>query len=248
MESSKRAKREAQAAAVAAGPHAPFTALLQKYVQNGHVNYAGFKKEEAQLDKYLEYFAKTNPETLPRDEKMAFYINAYNAYTVKLILRKYPNIKSIKDFWGPWDKRDWAINGKKTTLSDIEHQVLRKMGDPRIHVAINCASGSCPDLRSEAFVASRLDAQLDDAMRLFLASKTKGFRAASEPGRLYGTNHNVYLSKIFSWFAQDFGNSEEEILNYIQPWLPEDGKKFLQEHQGNISVSYMDYDWSLNGE
>jgi len=109
-------RRVAATKAVEKGsPHAAFTALLAKHVQDGRVSYRGFQEDEAALDRYLGYFARTDPSGLSHKEQLAFWINAYNAFTIKLILQKYPDIKSIKDFWGPWDKRDWVVNGRKVT-------------------------------------------------------------------------------------------------------------------------------------
>lgn len=229
-------------------PHGPFSALLARHVKDGRVSYKGFRADEAKLDAYLATLAAADTAAMSRDEKMAFWINAYNAYTIKLILKKYPDITSIKDFWRPWKGHYWKAGGREINLSDMEHEVLRKMGDPRIHAAINCASFSCPDLANEAYVAPLLDDQLAKAMRVFLASPEKGFRAASEPGRIYGTNHNVYLSKIFSWFAADFGPNQAAQLAAIRPYLPEAGRAFLDRHRGEIRVNYMPYDWKLNGE
>lgn len=228
--------------------HQPFDRLLRAHVEDGHVDYAGFQREEAALDAYLARLAVTDLRKLSRAGRKALWINAYNAFTIKLILREYPGIRSIKSFWGPWDKRDWLVNGNLRTLNEMEHEILRPMGDPRIHAAIVCASISCPDLAGEAYVEERLDEQLDAAMRRFLAHPEKGFRAATEKGALYGVNHNVYLSKIFSWFAGDFGGSEDEILAYLDPFLPEAGRDFLREHPRDRRVRYFAYDWNLNGE
>ena len=236
------------AAPDAASAHARFDALLKKHVKDGHVSYAGFQADEKELDEYLQYFARTDPSKLTKPERFAFWINAYNAYTIKLILRKYPKLKSIKDFWGPWDKQDWVVNGTKRSLNYMEHQVLRKMGDPRIHAAINCASKSCPDLASEAFTAADLDAQLTRVMTRFLADPKKGMRVATEPGLVYGKNHNVYLSSIFSWFGADFGPNEPAILEAIEPYMSSESRTFVEQHAGDLDVKYMSYDWTLNGE
>jgi len=241
-------RRVAATKAVEKGsPHAAFTALLAKHVQDGRVSYRGFQEDEAALDRYLGYFARTDPSGLSHKEQLAFWINAYNAFTIKLILQKYPDIKSIKDFWGPWDKRDWVVNGRKVTLNEIEHKTLRKMGEPRIHVAIVCASFSCPDLASEAYEADRLEEQLVAAMRRFLANPEKGLRAASEPGMVYGTNHVVRLSKIFSWFQEDFGRNPREVVRFLEPYMSEAQRSYVREHARELKVEYLDYGWQLNG-
>lgn len=232
-----------------AARHQFWQTLASRHVKGSRVSYAGFQRDEDQLDAYLAVLAATDPSTLSKDEQLAFWINAYNAFTVKLILRRYPKIKSIKDFWGPWDKRDWDVNGKKRTLNEIEHKILRKEFDePRIHFAINCASVGCPDLRDEAYVAARIDEQLADATRKFLANPSKGLRVADEPGRIWGRNKNVYLSKIFSWFGEDFETGPGGKLGFVQPWAPPEVQAFMKKHKGKLSVKYLDYDWSLNGD
>ena len=209
-----------------AGLHAPFDELLGKYVTDGRVDYKGFKESEKELDVYLETLGKTDPSSLKKNEKLAFLINAYNAFTVKLILEHYPGIKSIKDISGSrrWADRRWVMGGKKYSLDTIEHEILRKeFKEPRIHFAVNCASRSCPDLLSEAYVASRIGEQLDRAAREFLARPEKGFSFKSEPGFFYGTNHYVYLSSIFKWFGEDFEDGKKTVLDFIAPHLAPEG-------------------------
>ena len=133
--------------------HSLYAGLLEKYVKDGVVNYQGFKNEETVLDKYLKVLEEVDSKILSRNEQFAFYVNAYNAWTIKLILNGYPGIKSIKDlgslFKSPWKKKICRIDGKIITLDDIEHNILRpRFKDPRVHLAINCAAKSCPPVRS----------------------------------------------------------------------------------------------------
>ncbi len=235
---------ELQAAAEDAGSHAIFDALLRSFVIDGVVDYRCFKQHEAELDRYLAQLDATNPENLLRDAKVAFWINAYNACTIKLILESYPDIESIRDLSRPWKREAWSIGGKLYSLDQMENAILRKY-DPRIHFAIVCASFSCPDLQAEAFVGSRLDAQLEAATRAFVADEAKGFRAASEPGALWGTNHNVYFSSIFNWYEADFSAG---LVEFVKPYLPEAARAFVDEHGEELSIRFMDYDWSLNGQ
>ena len=128
-----------------------YAELLQRYVKDGIVDYRGFKSDEAQLDRYLEILAQVDPQALPSDERFAFYVNAYNAWTIKLILTHYPGIRSIKEagslLRSPWKKPLARINGEVLTLDEIEHEILRpRFRDPRVHVAVNCASKGCPPL------------------------------------------------------------------------------------------------------
>ena len=130
--------------------------LLKQYVKNDRVDYEGFKKDEVKLDQYLDVLEKTDSKKLSRNEQFAFYINAYNAWIIKLVLSGYPGIKSIKDlgsfFQSPWKKKLCRIDGKTLTLDDIEHKILRpRFQDPRVHFAINCASKSCPPLLSDPY-------------------------------------------------------------------------------------------------
>jgi hypothetical protein len=225
-----------------AGPvvdHGVYGVLLKKYVSAGNVNYAGFKSDEAQLDRYLRQLAKVDSASLSRQEQFAFYANAYNAWTLKLILSGYPGVKSIKDlgglFQGPWKKKFVQIDGSVLTLDDVEHSILRpRFGDPRVHFAINCAAKSCPPLRSEPFRGDILDRQLDDATRSFLNSPTSY--------RLEG--NALYVSRIFKWFAEDF---KDGVLGLYLRYATGDLKKELENKSDRIIVKYLAYDWSLNG-
>lgn len=182
--------------------------LLKKYVApktiNGvklqAVDYKRLGKDQAytKLIKDLEQVSLSDLKT--RQEKLTFWINVYNIMAAKMVVDHYP-VKSIKDagslFTAVWKKEVGVVAGKKRTLNEIEHEILRKMSEPRIHVAIVCASVSCPDLRGEAYTADKLDEQLNDQLKLFLANAEKGLRVDLNKGR-------VYLSSIFKWFKEDF--------------------------------------------
>ncbi len=216
-----------------------YAELLKTYVKNGVVDYTGFKKEEHRLDRYLTVLEKTDTRPLTKNEQFAFYVNAYNAWTIKLILSGYPGVKSIKElgsvFKSPWKKKLARIDGKIVTLDNIEHDILRaRFKDPRVHFAVNCASKSCPPLLSEPYSGAALDRQLDGATQAFLAD--------TERNRLDGDT--LYASKIFKWFAKDFDNDTAGFfLKYTQGAL----KAKLQAKAGAIKVKFLDYDWSLNG-
>ena len=218
--------------------HDIWNGLLQKNVDaNGHVNYKGFKSEEAQLEKYLNILRAAHPNTdkWSKDERLAYWINAYNAFTVALIIKNYP-CKSIKDLGGaiykvntPWDIKFITIQGITYDLNNIEHDIIRKeFNEPRIHFAVNCASVSCPNLRNEAFVASRLNEQLDDQARKFINDKSKNNISAN----------NAQLSKLFTWFKGDFtkqGTVVAFINKYSTVKLSEKAK-----------IDYLEYNWNLN--
>ena len=220
--------------------HSLYAELLKKYVKGDVVNYQGFKNEEPVLDKYLKILEKVDSKILSRNEQFAFYVNAYNAWTIKLILSGYPGIKSIKDlgslFKSPWKKKICRIDGKIITLDDIEHNILRpRFKDPRVHFAINCAAKSCPPLRSESYHGGELDQQLDEMTRAFINDL--------ERNRL--ENHTLYVSSIFKWFAEDFNN---DVISFFLKYAKGDLKEQLEVNKEKIKVKYLDYDWSLNGK
>ena len=218
--------------------HGEWDALVKKHVsKNGMVDYQGFLKDKKQLQVYLDKLSANRPTSKwSKNEKMAFWINAYNAFTVKLILDHYP-IKSIKDIKrgipfvnSVWDIAFIPMGKDKIDLNYIEHTILRKeFKDPRIHAAINCASFSCPLLRNEAYYASRLDEQLNDAMRKFV----------NDPQRNQLDKSNIKISKIFSWFAGDFKLNGLSVVDYLNKYA----KKRVQE---NARIDFLEYQWELN--
>jgi len=220
--------------------HGRWTDLLQMYVHNGVVDYGGFKVEESKLDRYLDVLATTDPNRLSHDEQFAFFINAYNAWTIKLILTAWPDVQSIKDLGGflktPWQKAFVSLNGGTMTLDDIEHRILRpRFKDPRVHFAINCAAVSCPPLRSEAYVGHRIDEQLNDSTRSFL-NDSKNYRFEG---------HQFYISRIFKWFGEDFN---DDPLGFYLKFAEEPLKTDLEKSQSDIDIEYLDYNWALNGK
>jgi hypothetical protein len=224
--------------AAATGVHVIWAELLSKYVRAGGVDYTGFKSDENRLDQYLKVLEQTDSKTLPRKEQFAYYVNAYNAWTIKLILSAYPGVTSIKDlgtFWqSPWQKKFVRIDGDVITLDDIEHQILRpRFKDPRVHFAINCSAVSCPPLRSEPYLGNSLDLQLDQATRSFL----------NNPNNYRLKDHAFYVSRIFKWFAEDFSN---DVLKFYLKFAQDDLKKKLAEKKDVIQIKFLNYDWSLN--
>lgn len=220
--------------------HSLFDSLLKQYVQGSNVNYQGFKRDEVRLDDYLKILEQTDPDTLSGNEQFAFYINAYNSWTIKLILTGYPGVESIKDLGGlfssPWKKKIVRMNGKIITLDEIEHAILRpKFKDPRVHFAINCASRSCPPLRPEAYTGNLLDSQLDDATRRFL----------NDPKQNYLDGNDLYVSSIFKWFGEDFNR---DVIGFFIQYAQDELRNNLKSRKSNITVHYLDYDWSLNGK
>ena len=208
--------------------HSLWNQMLQQFVhEQGQVDYKSWLTEKKQLDAYIQTLEKMPPlEMASKEAKLAYWINAYNALTVQLILENYP-LKSIRDLDDPWDTDCFKIKGQSYTLGDIEHKILRKMDEARIHVAINCASASCPKLRNEAYQEKKLESQLTEASRDFLMDSTKNKLSKDQ----------VQLSRIFLWFGNDFG-SKAERLEFISRYS---GMDFNQP-----KIDYLTYDWSLN--
>jgi len=220
--------------------HSLYGELLSKYVKSGGVNYRGFKNEEAKLDQYLKVLEKADTKKMSTKEQFAFYANAYNAWTIKLILSGYPGVKSIKELGGllrsPWKKKICHIDGNIITLDDIEHKILRaRFRDPRVHFAVNCASKGCPPLRSEPYEGRILDRQLDEMAEAFINDPSHN--------RLIG--NTLYVSKIFKWFKEDFNN---DVPGFFLKYAKGDLKRLLEENRGKIKIKHLDYDWSLNGK
>lgn len=249
------------ASAQAAGfDHAVWDGLLQRHVvvlaegRATQVDYAGMARERARLKAYLDALAAVRPaefERWPKPERLAFLINAYNAWTVELVLTRYPDLRSIKDLGGvfssPWKKRFVPLLGQTHSLDDIEHGLIRAEGvyeEPRIHFAVNCASIGCPALRNEAYAGKRLDAQLEDATRRFLADRSRN--------RFNPATRRLEVSKIFDWYRQDFERGWGGHTRLSQFFArhadvltdAEADRQLLRA--GEARISHLDYDWALN--
>jgi hypothetical protein len=209
--------------------HDNWDSLLKKHVDDsGNVDYKNFKNDFDQLLGYLDYLAK-NPisNTAQKEERLAYYINLYNAGTVQLILENYP-LESIKDIFRPWGKDRLMIGEDDYSLGEIEHDMLRKMNEPRIHFAINCASFSCPKLLNEAFTASKIEEQLEEATSSFINDSFKNKITAN----------SVELSKIFKWYKGDF-TEKNSLIDYVNKYSDKEISK-------DSEIDYLTYDWRLN--
>jgi hypothetical protein len=234
--------------------HADWDGLLKRHVHPvragvaTEVDYAGLARERGALEAYLDGLASVSPGTFrtwPRAERLAFLINAYNAWTVELVLTAWPDLDSIKDlgdlFRTPWQRAFIPLLGDTRSLDDIEHGMIRARGaydEPRIHFAVNCASVGCPALRGEAYRAADLEAQLADATRRFLADRTRNRIAG---GRLE-------VSSIFKWYGEDF-----DQLGGLRAFLAAEGDGLgLTDSQrralrdGSLRIVFLPYDWGLN--
>jgi len=240
--------------------HAVWDGLLQRHVvtlaqgQATEVDYAGMARERARLKTYLDALAAVKPAEYrqwTKSDQLAFLINAYNAWTVELVLTRYPDLRSIKEigslFGSPWKKRFVPLLGETRSLDDIEHGLIRAAGvfeEPRIHFAVNCASVGCPALRGEAYVGDRIDAQLEDATRRFLADRSRN--------RFNPKTQRLEVSKIFDWYRQDFERGWGGYTHLSQFFAryadvladTDDDRRLLRARQTRIT--HLDYDWTLN--
>jgi Protein of unknown function, DUF547 len=240
--------------------HAAWTALLKKHVRvidggkASQLRYAGMATDKAALKDYLSSLTAVSPasfDAFSKPQQMAFLINAYNAFTVDLILTRYPKLASIKDLGSllqsPWKGKGVALLGTQMSLDNIEHDTLRARGrydDPRVHFAVNCASIGCPALREEAFVPERLDAQLEEQAQRFMADRSRN--------RFSAERDKVEVSKIFDWFGDDFKQGHKGITS-LQQFIGRHASQLADApadrerlRAGTVAVGYLDYDWKLN--
>ena len=240
--------------------HAAWDALLRKHVRlindgrASQVNYRGFAEDRAALNAYLQSLSAVTPAqyaSWSKPQQYAFLANAYNAFTVEKILTRYPNLKSIRDFGGvlgnPWKDRFFTLLGKPQHLDGIEHETMRAPGvfdDPRVHVAVNCASIGCPMLNNRAFTVDRLDAQLDNLFTRFMSDRSRN--------RYNAQTKTVELSRIFDWYREDFDkghkgfSSVNDVVAKYADQLADTAADRAQLRTGQIPVRFLEYDWSLN--
>jgi hypothetical protein len=193
------------------------------------------------LDGYLEKLEKEDISSYLPGHELAFWINAYNAFTVKLILNHYP-VKSIRKISNPWGQRVWKVAGQTLSLDHIEHKILRKeFKEPRIHFAIVCASIGCPDLQDFAFRGDKINEQLVLVARKFFAS-AKHFHIKKD-----GDTVIIYISKIFDWFGKDFGKNKEERIAFMLTYLDQSTADKIKKAK-SLKIKYLDYNWNLNGK
>lgn len=228
--------------------HKSFNDLLQKYVnEKGLVAYARWKANAGDMKALDDYLARVGCVDLSkpasRNSQIAYWINVYNALTLKGILREYP-IRSIRDRvsrlggYNIWKDLLLWVDNRKLCLDDIEHQILRRLGEPRIHAALVCGAKGCPALSQQAYSAAKLEEQLTTNARRFFARRDS-FRA--DPGRQV-----IYLSPLLKWYGKDFGATPPEQLRRLRPLLPRDAAG-LADKPG-VRVRFLDYDWSLNDQ
>jgi len=211
------------------GLHAGWDSLLQQYVsETGQVNYKGLKASPDALAAYCRSLAENTPqENWSRDEKLAYWINAYNAFTMKLIVDNYPTASILRfDGGKTWDVKRISLGGKKYSLNQIENEIIRpQFKEPRIHFAINCAAKSCPPLYNRAFTAENLEGNLEGRAKLFINNSRYNTISATKAS----------VSKIFDWYGADFGDLKKYLNRYAATPL-----------RPSATVIFNDYDWDLN--
>ncbi|MFT6914984.1 MAG: hypothetical protein ACJAWL_001283 [Motiliproteus sp.] len=248
----------AQSSWAAAIEHGGWDRLLKANVrvidggQATQLDYAGMAQQHAPLNAYLQRLSKVSRaefDQWPHPEQLAFLINAYNAWTVELILRAWPDIESIKEqgslFSSPWSKAFIPLLGETLSLDEVEHNLIRGSGryqEPRIHFAVNCASIGCPALRAEAYRGATLDAQLEAQTRLFLADRSRNRLRDGE----------LQLSAIFDWYGEDFASGWQgtaSLAQFLGRYADALGLSAFEQQQllaGQLDVAFLDYDWRLN--
>ena len=240
--------------------HAAWAALLEKHVvltQGGNaaqLRYAGMLAERKSLKVYLDSLSAVTAaeyRSWTKPQELAFLINAYNAFTVELILTRYPELASIKDlgsvFQSPWKRKFFSLLGNERTLDEIEHGLIRAPGafdEPRIHVALVCASIGCPMLRNEAYTAGRIEAQLEDGMRRFLSDRNRN--------RFDGASGTLSVSKLFDWYGKDFDSGHAGFSSLAATFakyadrLADAPEAQARIRSGDYRLEFLDYDWKLN--
>ncbi len=234
--------------------HRAWDKLLQKHVNDkGLVDYdALIEKDRKALESYLNdlgHVSRRQYKAWTRNQKLAYLINAYNAYTIKAIIDHYPiqpsglarfrfPKNSIRQIPGVWDKLKFAVAGEKMTLNEMEHEEMRaKLKEPRIHFAIVCASIGCPLLRNHAFTAENLDTELDRAAKAFMRNPDKV--------RIDRDDKELHLSRIFKWFGEDFEKAGG-VAAFVARYLPDSDAAYVKPN--DLDIEWLDYDWSLNAQ
>ncbi len=226
--------------------HSLWAAFLDSYLVADHpsgvnrVNYAGVSSaDRAALDRYVDSLEQTAVSALNRDEQLAYWINLYNAATVKLILDNYP-VESIRDIRpglfasGPWDIELLTIEGEELSLNDVEHRIIRPIWqDPRIHYVVNCASYGCPDLYPEPLSAENWNAVFDESARAYI----------NHPRGVRFDGNRLILSSIFDWYVSDFNGDLAGVIAHVTQYVSPEMASRLQAHDGRVAY---EYDWSLN--
>ncbi len=237
--------------------HSKFAAVLSAHLHNGLVDYAAIRADRTGLDNYIDELGSTSATAVnsaPRDTQLAFWINAYNACTMRRVVDHYPierraglasivnrvrgmPANSIRQIPNTFDGAFCTVAGKERSLDEIEHEIIRPMGEPRIHFAVNCAARSCPVLAAVPYTGEHLDEQLDAAVAKLVANPAH-YSLEREQRAV------VHLNKVLDWYKDDFGG-EEGVLSFLLPYLPESDRKYIESNDGT-RLEFEHYDWTLN--
>ena len=226
--------------------HSVFDTLLGRHVEDGLVDYDAFAGS-AEFDSYLDALAAARPAELPPPDRLAFWNNVYNAYTIEQIVAhgERRSIRNINKTLGllplkePWSEKMVRAGGRTLTLDDVEHEIIRKeFEEPRIHFALVCAALGCPPLRGEAYTGPKLEGQLEEQARLFL-------RRSPAKNRVEAQSQTVWISPILDWYRKDFGGEDAALGRFLARYWPEGEERSLLL-SGRFRLKTTDYDWSLN--
>lgn len=215
--------------------------ILQKYARADGVDYLALQKQQSVLQKIQQDFSAVTEheyKAWSAEQQKVFWINAYNVNIMQLVAQHYP-IKTVRDlgvpFFGPWFQHSLSLLGEKRSLRDIENLLRDKYADPRAYFALACGTKSCPVLRSEPYVAEKLNRQLDEAGVRFVQDKTRN--------RFDDEHREIYFSRIFLWHKSEFGR-DKKLLRFLKPYLSQSMREHLNDHE--MRLYYLDYDWALN--
>jgi hypothetical protein len=237
--------------------HLSFDRVLRQHVHRQLVDYGALKEDRGELDDYVSELSQTDPQELSnasRAVQLTYWINAYNACALMLVIDNYPIKKrgfpasllgslkgvpdnSIRQISDTWKRKFCPLAGADRSLDEIEHEIVRPMGEPRIHFALNCASRSCPVLAANAYTAAKLHSQLDDAVNRFVSDPAQYRLARGETPR-------IFVNKVLDWYKDDFGGTEG-VVEFLLHYVDEDDAEYIRMH-AQVRVEYADYDWALN--
>ena len=222
--------------------HELFDQVLQEHVdEKGWVNYTKLKANPEKFEAYLDLLAFANPTELSYNERLTFWINAYNALVIKGVINHYPitSVRKVKLFNGFFSRLKFHVAGKMYTLNEIEHGIIRtEFVDPRVHFVLVCASRSCPPLWTRAYSADTIEARLETA--------TFNFIRNPEQVRIDRAKRHVYVSKIFKWYKDDFKEGYAGVADFLFDYLSPEDAEYLEST--DVKIRYLDYDWTLNDQ
>jgi len=226
------------AAAAPAFDHAPFDEILRAHVRSGKVDYQSLKADEGKLERYLGLLAAADPRQFPDDDdQLAFWLNAYNAFVLAGVVARYPGIESVMNVPDFFKQKRWTVGGRRYSLNEIENEIIRPtFEDPRIHFVLVCAARSCPPLQAKAMKEETLQADLE---RITHAAINDMAYVRLDPEAKV-----LHLTRIMSWYQQDFVDKDGSLEAFLARYLEEPARRLVAE--GGLAIEFMEYDWALN--